>query len=301
MGAGPVKIGALNESWGPVPQIGGLRDGLVALGYRENEHFVIGIRFTQGDVGALAPAARELVQQGADLLFPVAGDAVEAARQATSTLPIVFAGAGDDPVSRGVVKSFARPGGNVTGVVDLGVELAAKRLELFRDLVPGLKRVLVPYAANARYAAHEAQAYRDASRQLGITLLERPVTSQQEAQALLAQVRKSEIQGILLPHSVIWNIPGLALDAATAHNLPTMFPESFFVHGGGLAGYGPDYYETGRQAARLVDKILKGQKPADIPVESNGLIEFTLNLKVARRLGLTIPPSIQARANRVIE
>jgi putative ABC transport system substrate-binding protein len=100
---------------------------------------------------------------------------------------------------------------------------------------------------------------------------------------------------------VIWNVPSLALDAATTHSLPTMFPESFFVQGGGLASYGPDYYETGRQAARLVDKILKGQKPADIPIETNSRIEFTLNLKVARRLGLTIPPSIQARANRVIE
>ena len=136
---------------------------------------------------------------------------------------------------------------------------------------------------------------------LGLRLVERPVTSQEEARAVFADVRKSETQGILLPHSVTWNIPALALDAATTHGLPTMFPESFFVNRGGLASYGPDYYETGRQAVRLVDKILKGQKPADIPIESNPRIELTLNLKVARRLGLTIPPSIQARANRVIK
>jgi putative ABC transport system substrate-binding protein len=105
----------------------------------------------------------------------------------------------------------------------------------------------------------------------------------------------------VMPHSVIWNIPGLALQAANAHDLLTMFPASFFIHEGGLASYGPDYYETGRQAACMVAMILKGQKPEDIPVESNGRIDFTLNLKVARRLGLTIPPSIQARANRVIE
>jgi putative tryptophan/tyrosine transport system substrate-binding protein len=301
MAAGPVMIGGLSESWGPNPHIVGLRDGLVALGYRENEHFVIAVRFTGGDLAALSTAARDLVQQGADILFPSGGDALTAAQAATSSIPIVFAGSGDDPVQRGLVKSFTRPGGAITGVVDLGVELAGKRLELFREMIPGLKRVLVPYSATDRYTVLEAEAYRDAARRLGITLVERPVTSQKEAQATLVSVRKPDVQGIIAPHSLAWNLPGFALEATAKQRIPTMFPASFFVERGGLASYGPDYYATGRQAARLVDKIIKGVRPGEIPVESNPRIEFAINLTVARRLGLDIPLAIQARADRVIE
>jgi putative ABC transport system substrate-binding protein len=299
--AGLVKIGGLTESWGPNPQIAGLRDGLTALGYRENEHFVIAVRFTQGDVGSLSAAARDLVQQGADILFPSGGGALAAAQAATSSIPIVFAGAGDDPVRRGLVRSFARPGGNITGVVDLGLELAGKRLEFFRELVPGLKRVLFSYAANDQYTVLEAQAYRDAARQLGVVLLERTVADQREAQAAFTNIRKPELQGIVVSHSVAWNLPGFALDAAAKQGLPTMFPASFFVEEGGLASYGADYHATGRQAARLVDKIIKGAKPSEIPVESNPRIELVINLKVARRLGLNIPPAILTRADRVVE
>ena len=299
--ARPVLIGVLSESWGPTPHVVGLRDGLVALGYRENEQFVIAVRFTSGDLAALSTAARDLVRQGAQVLVPSSGDALAAAHAATATIPIVFAGGGDDPVRRGLVKSFARPGGTVTGVVDLGVELAGKRLELFREMIPGLKRVLVPYSATDRYTVLEAEAYRDAARRLGITLVERPVASQKEAQAALAGVRKPDVQGIIAPHSVAWNLPGFALEATAKQRIPTMFPASFFVERGGLASYGPDYYATGRQAARLVDKIIKGGKPGEIPIESNPRIEFAINLTVARQLGLDIPPAVQARADRVIE
>lgn len=299
--AGPIKIGGLTESWGPNPQMVGLRDGLTALGYRENEHFVIAVRFTQGDVMAVSAAARELVQQGADVLFPSGGSALAAARAATSTIPIVFAGAGDDPVRRGLVKSFARPGANITGVVDLGVELAGKRLELFRELVPGLKRIVVPYAANDPYSVLEAQAYRDGAQQIGVVLLERPALDERQAQAVFTQLRKRDVHGILVGHSVAWNLPGLAIHVSIARGIPTMFPASFLLQEGGLASYGPDYYATGRQAARLMDKIIKGTKPAEIPVESNPRIEFVINLKVARQLGLNIPATVLSRADRVME
>ncbi|MGH7266724.1 MAG: ABC transporter substrate binding protein [Candidatus Rokuibacteriota bacterium] len=162
-------------------------------------------------------------------------------------------------------------------------------------------RVRAPYAANDHYTVLEAQAYRDAARQLGVVLLERPVTDQREAQAAFTNIRKPELQGIVVSHSVAWNLPGFALDAAAKQGIPTMFPASFFVEEGGLASYGPDYYATGRQAARLVDKIIKGAKPGEIPVEANPRIELVINLKVARRLGLTISPAILARADRVIE
>jgi putative ABC transport system substrate-binding protein len=235
-GAEPVKIGALTESWGPTPIIVGLREGLQALGYRDNHQFALGVRFTQGDVGALRAAARDLVEQRVDILFTAGGEALDAAKAATSTIPIVFAGASHDPIGRGFIKSFARPGGNITGVVDLADELAGKRLEVFRDLVPGLRRVLVPYAVNSPYAVLETRAYRDAARQLGIALVEAPVRDQQGAQAVFARLRKNDVHGILLSHSIAWNVPNLAVEAAGRQRIPTMFPASFYVQEGGFAG-----------------------------------------------------------------
>lgn len=298
--AEPIKIGALTESWGPTPHMVGLRDGLRELGYVEGVDFVIGVRFTKGNTTALAPAARELVAEGADILFANSPAAIEAVRAATSRLPIVFA-AGDDPVARGLVQSIARPGGNATGVLDLANQLAGKRLELFREIVPGLRRVLVAYAADNPWTETEAEAYRDAANRLGITLLEKPLHSQAEAEATFAGVDAGEIHGVLVSHSVSWNVPGFALKAGTRLKIPGMFTSSFYVERGGLASYGPDSRATGRQAARLMDKIFRGASPGTIPVESNPLIELTINMTTARRLGLEIPPLVLIRASHVYE
>jgi putative ABC transport system substrate-binding protein len=142
--------------------------------------------------------------------------------------------------------------------------------------------------------------YREAARRLGIALVERAVQTQEEAQAILAQVRKDEVEGILKPPPLSLNIPGFVLETAGQQGIPTMFDSAFWVEQGGLASYGPDIYASGRQAARLVDKILKGTKPAEIPVEVNPKIEFTINLKVAKALGLTIAPEVLYRADRII-
>ena len=297
--ADPVKIGALTEAWGPNPQMLGLRDGLRELGYRDDVDIVIGVRFTRGDVSALSQAAHDLVEQGADILFTAAGMATQAAQAATARVPIVFAG-GDNPVERGFVQSIAHPGGNITGVVDLGNELAGKRLEVFQEIVPGLKRVLVAYAANNPWGTAEVQAYTDAARRLRITLVEKPLRDQAEARAAFAAVRKGEVQGLLVSHSLTWNVPGFAVETGDRLRTPNMFPASVYVQQGGLASYGPDYYATGRQAARLVAKIIKGVKPGEIPVESNPRIKLTINLKTAKALGLTIPQSILVRADEVI-
>jgi putative ABC transport system substrate-binding protein len=277
----------------------GLRDGLLALGYREPEQFVIGVRFTQGDVAALPAAARELVQFGADLIFASDTNSAKAAQMATSHLPIVFAGAGD-PVGAGLIQSFAQPGGNITGVTDLGLELSPKRLQVFQELILGLKRVLFLYDAGDTYSVVEAKEYRDAAHRLGIELIERPVQTEAEAQIALAQVQPGEVDGILKPQGLALNIPGFIHEATTKRAIPSMFDGAFWVEQGGLASYGPDYYETGRQAARLVDKIIKGAKPAEIPVEVNPKIEFAINLKTAQILGLTIAPEMLYQANRLI-
>jgi ABC-type uncharacterized transport system substrate-binding protein len=300
--ARPIRIGALTESWGPTPQIVGLREGLLALGYREPEQFVLGVRFTQGDQTALPAAARELVQYGVGLIFAAELSAAKAAQTMTSRIPIVFiTGGGGNPVEMGLIESFDRPGGNITGVSFLSVELGPKRLEVFREIVPGLHRVLFPYDPNDASGVAVARVYREAARRLGIVLVEQAVHTQAEAQATLAQVRKGEVDGILVPDGLSLNIPGFVVETAGQQGIPTMFQVAFFVdRGEGLASYGPDVSSLGRQAARLVDKILKGTKPAEIPVEVISRFEFVINLKVAKTLGLTIAPEILYRADRLV-
>jgi putative ABC transport system substrate-binding protein len=295
----PILIGVLNASWGPTPQVVGLRDGLLELGYRENADFVVGVRFTQGDLGALPDAARKLVQDGVHMIFADHDDAAKAAQQATSHIPIVFAMVGD-PVGRGLIHSFARPGGNVTGVADLHLELGPKRLEVFRELIPGLQRVLFPYHATDAYATAEARELRTAAHHLGIVLVERAVHTLEEAQAVLASVQSEEIDGIVAPRCCALNIPGFVLETTARRGIPTMFEAAFWVERGAFASYGSDLYASGRMAARLVDKIIKGAKPAELPVEVNPKLEFTINLKVAQALGLMIAPEVLYRADRLI-
>jgi putative ABC transport system substrate-binding protein len=295
----PFQIGVLTESWGPTVATVGLRDGLLALGYREDEQFAIGVRFTQGDLAALPGAARELVRIGVDLIYVSQASAAKAAQMATDRIPIVFSGVGD-PLGSGLVQSFARPGGNITGVTNLSLDLSPKRLELFRQTIPALKRVLYLYDPADAYAVAQAGAYRDAARRLGIELVEQTVHSEEEAKATLARVRKSNVDGILVPDGLSFNIPGFILEAAARQAIPTMFQGAFWVEQGGLASYGPDFYDMARQAARLVDKILKGANPAEIPVEVNPKIKFAINLKVAKALGITIAPEIMYQADRLL-
>ncbi|MDO8480083.1 MAG: ABC transporter substrate-binding protein [Candidatus Rokubacteria bacterium] len=295
-----VKIGALTESWGPTPAIVGLRDGLQELGYRENQDFVLGVRFTQGNVAELPEAARALVRRGVDLIVVSSGEnAAKAAQMATTRIPIVFMG-GSDPVEAGLVKSFARPGGNVTGIADLEVELVPKRMEIFHELIPGLKRVLLVYDGTNPVAVSRLAVHRDAARRLGLTLVERPVRTEDEARSVINALRKGEVDGIFSPRLLLQNIPGLILEIAPKRAIPTMFDDAFYVERGGLASYAANFYGLGRQAARLVDKILKGARPSDVPVEQPTKFELVINLKAAKALGITIPQSILLRADRLI-
>ena len=293
----PVKIGVLTLSWGTTPATEGLREGLVALGYRDNVDFVIGVRFTQGNTRALIPAAKALAVD-ADIIFTTdTAITVKAARTSAPKTPIVFIGV-DDPVKSGLVNSFAHPGGTITGVATLGTELGPKRLELFRKIVPGLKRVLFIYDINNADSLAEAQVYRAAAPGLGLTLVERGVRTEADARASLAAFREGEIGGIVSPPSVSLNLFGVVLEAAS--QFPTMFNDSFLVEEGGLASYGRDRRDAGRQAARMVDKIIKGINPGDIPVEVNTKIELAINLKIAKALGLEVPPLVLYRADKII-
>ncbi len=278
-----------------------MRDGLRALGYREDQDFTIGVRFTQGESAELLAAARELVRGGADIIVTTeGGNSARAAQMATDRIPIVFIGGGD-PVELGLVKSLARPGGNLTGIASLDVELAPKRLEIFRELVPGLKRVLLVYDATNKHAAEQLEPYRAAARSLGLTLVERPVRSQEEAGAVISGLRRGDVDGIFAPRVLSLNIPGFIVATSAKGTFPTMFQAAFFAERGGLASYGATDGDLGRLAARLVDRILKGAKPADLPVEQPTKFELVINVKTAKALGLTIPQSLLQRADRLIQ
>jgi putative tryptophan/tyrosine transport system substrate-binding protein len=297
----PVQIGALTESWGPTPGIIGLRDGLQALGYQEDRDFTIGVRFTQGESAELLAGARDLVRRGSDIIVTTeGGNTAKAAQMATDRIPIVFIGGGD-PVELGLVQSLARPGGNLTGIASLDIELAPKRLEIFRELVPGLKRVLLMYDGTQKQTVDRLEPYRLAARSLGLTLVERPVRTQEEAGAVLSGLRRGEVDGIFAPRVLSLNIPGFIVATGTKNSIPTMFQAAFFTERGGLASYGAVDAELGRQAARLVDRILKGAKPADLPVEQPTKFELIINLNTAKALGLTIPRTLLQRADRLIQ
>ena len=295
-----IKIGALTDSWGPTPAMVGLRDGLQQLGLRENHDFAIGVRFTEGRAEDLPAAARDLVRSGADLIVATgSGIAAKAAQAATNRIPIVFIGLGN-PVEMGLVKSFARPGGNITGVADLDVELVPKRLEIFRELVPTLKRVLLPYDGTNADATALLPAHRQAAARLGLSLVERPLRSEEEARIAITGFRRADADGVVSLRFLTLNIPGFILEIAP-QGLPTMFHLPFFVERGGLASYAANSHELGKQAARLVHKIVKGAKPADLPVEQPTKFELVVNLKTARTLGLTIPRPQLLRADRLIQ
>jgi putative ABC transport system substrate-binding protein len=278
----------------------GLREGLIELGYRENEDFVIGVRFTRGDFAAIPAATREFIEQGVDVLLLGSVSSLTAAAEAPRRVPIVFVAA-VDPVTQGWVRSYAKPGGNITGVTSEDLELSPKRVELLRLLVPGLKRVLFAYDAKNAFSLMELKAYREAALRLGIELVEKPLRTQEEARIAIAALRGDDVQAILPPIATTLNIPGYILDATPRLRLPTMFHARFWVERGGLASYGSDLHASGRQAARLVDKILRGAKPGDIPIETNSRVEFTLNARIARTIGLTIPREVLHRVDHVVE
>jgi putative ABC transport system substrate-binding protein len=296
----PVRIGGVSESWGPTPALVGLRDGLVELGYREHEDFVIGVRFTRGDFAALPIVTRELIQQGVDILVLGSTSALAAVAEIAPKTPVIFVGS-LDPVALGAVRSYAKPGGNLTGVTSEDVELSPKRLELLRALVPGLKRVLFAYDGGNAGSALELKAYREASRALGIELVEKVLRTQDDAQRTFARLRKGEVQAMLAPFAVTLNIPAFVVETASRLQLPAMFNDRFYVERGGLASYGANQHESGRQAARLLDKVVRGGRPGDIPIEANNRVEFVVNARVARAINLAVPRDLRPRIDHVFE
>lgn len=275
----------------------GFRDGLKEFGYVEGKNISFEVRTSKGDLARLPKLAAELIEQKPDLLFCVS----DACRKETGRIPIVFTQV-SDPVRLGLVESIARPGGNITGIADLRAELTAKRLELFKETVPALRRVLVTYDPTKTEELEALTSAKSEASRLKLILIENPITRPLEIEPALAKLSEGGRDGILIVQSgTNLNIPGRSLEVATSNNLPTMYPSSFWSQFGALVSYGPDQYAQGRQAARLAHRILTGTPPRELPVELPDRFEFIINLKTAKRLGLQVPGEVLFRANRVIK
>jgi putative ABC transport system substrate-binding protein len=275
------------------------RQGLRELGYVESRNIVIEYRSAEGRNDRLPELAAELVRLKVDVLVTTGPAAVRAAKQATSTIPIVM-GAVGDAVDFGFVASLARPGGNITGMSWLGPELNAKRLEILNEVFPKLVHVAVlwdPATPKTYVRATEV-----AARSLGINLRVLEVAKPNDLDHAFATLT-GEGAGALevMPSTTFASQMRQLVDLAAKSRIPAIFPDERYAQAGGLPSYGPSFPEMYRRAATYVDKILKGRKPADLPVEQPTKLEFIINLKAAKQIGLTIPPNVLERANKVIK
>lgn len=299
--AKPYRIGVLFPG-GPLSQsIDGLKDGLSALGLKEGKQFTLKIRDTKSDVKAAEEAAKSFEQEKVNLIYALSTPVITAAKAATKNTPIVF-GIGSDPVTGGLVDNFAKPGGRLTGVHFLVRDLTAKRLEILKEIIPKLARVLTFYDPEDRVAAESAALAREEAKRLGIKLIERHVTSSEELQKALQGLKPGEADAyFFLPDTMVVGQAPLIIDTAKAKKLPTMFQEQSLVAKGGLASYGQNYYEIGWLSAKYVQRVLNGTHPKDLKIETVENVELVINLQTAKQLGVTIPPQVLARAKKVIK
>src|SRR5574341_1363374 len=285
-------------------RVGGIRSALRELGYIEGQNIAIEYRYSQGNPKRYPELVAELVGLKVDLIVASAGiGGIQAAKNATKTIPIVMAGIGIDPVVAGLVESLARPGGNITGFTNLTGELGGKRLELLKEAVPKLARVAVLYDPATQASVLEVKDLLPvAARALKLTVQSWEVRAATGFEKGFAALSKQRPDGLYVGGGRLMNdnqkrIVGLALKS----RLPAMYVRREFVDAGGLMSYGADIADSYRRVAYYVDRILKGTKPADLPVEQPMKFEFVINLKTAKQIGLTIPQTLLYRADRVIQ
>ena len=296
------RIGLLR--FGPASAYAGrveaLRTGLRELGYVEGKNIVIEFRWAE-TVDELSELAAELVRMNVDIIFATSSTEVEPARRATKTIPIVFA-THADPIGVGHVASLARPGGNITGLSMLLTELAVKELEIMKQALPHMTRIgvlLTVTAPSHRPALHAVEA---AAPKLGVHVLKVPVRTPEDLDGAVATMARERVGGVLVLGSALTaSHRARVAELALKHRLPSMFAVRENVEAGGLMSYAPDLVDLTRRAATYIDRILKGAKPADLPVEQASRYQLVINLKTAKTLGITFPPLVLARVDQVIE
>ena len=281
-------------------RIEGFRRGLRELGYVEGKNVVIEYRVAEGKVERLPNLLAELVRLKVDVIV-TGGIVNHAAKQATTTIPIVIAFDGD-PVGNGLVASLARPGGNITGLSALYPELSGKQLELLKETVPRLSRVVVIGESNNPGNSEVLREMELAAKAFGVKLQSLDVWDLKDIETAFRAASKARANAVIVLAGTIVLVHRAQITTlAIKSRLPAIYPRPEFVEDGGLMTYGPSITDLYRRAATYVDKILKGTKPADLPVEQPMKFEFIINLKAAKQIGLTIPPNVLARADKVIK
>ena len=280
-----------------------IRLALRELGYVEGQNIAIEYRYAEGKSGRNPELAAELVRLKVDVIVIAGADPlIRAAKNATKTIPIVMTGSGIDPVVAGHVESLARPGGNVTGITNLARELGGKRLELLKEAVPKLARVAVPYdPANPASVIEVKEALPVAARALRLTIQPWEVRAAKDFEEVFAALNKQHPDGLyVLAGGLMTANQKRIVGFALKNRLPSVCANREAVDAGGLMYYGADLADSYRRIAYFVDRILKGAKPADLPVEQPTKFEFVVNLKTAKQIGVTIPPDLLARATKII-
>lgn len=278
-----------------------VRQGLRELGYVEGKNIFIEWRYAEGKFDRLPDLAAELVRLKVEVIVTGGSTSTRAAKEVTTTIPIVMAN-DDDPVGNGFVASLARPGGNITGLSTLSPELSGKRLELLKEVAPGLSRVAVLGTSTRPGNAQALKETELAAGAFGVELQYLDVLAPKDIETVFQAASKGRAEAVLvLGNPITFSQRTQVVDLAAKSRLPAIYPFLEFVEAGGLMTYGPSFTDLFRRAATYVDKILKGAKPADLPVEQPTKFEFVINLKSAKQIGLTIPPHVLARADRVIK
>ena len=298
------KIGELIFRGADRPSLGFgrqvFRDKLRELGFIEGKNVIYEARFADSKLDRYPALADELVRLKVDVLVASSTPEALAFRNATKTIPVVF-NIATDPVAEGLVDSLARPGGNVTGVTTIAPLLAGKRLELLKETIPKLSRVAVLQNQQNPGSAQSWKESLVAARELGLQLHTMEVGSAEKFEAAFKEARKAHSNALtVIAGSIATSNTKLVTELAAKYRLPAVYDRAEFVTDGGLMSYGPDRAELYRRAAVFVDRVLKGAKPADIPVEQPKKFELIINLKAAKQIGLTIPPNVLARADKVI-
>jgi putative ABC transport system substrate-binding protein len=279
-----------------------IRLALRERGYVEGQNIAIEYRYAERKQARYPELAAELVRLKVDIILVTGGYPVmRAAKNATKTIPIVMMGSGIDPVEAGLVESLARPGGNVTGLTNLNTELVGKRLELFKEAVPRLARVAVIYDPGSPNHVLQLKEVQTAARPLGLTVRSWEVRAADHFEKVFAALGKERSDGLYVPPGPLHTTNrNRIVDFTLKSRLPSMWGNREFVDAGGLMSYDADLADRYRRVAYYVDRILKGTKPADLPVEQPTKFELVINLRTAKQIGLTIPPNVLARADKVI-
>ena len=294
------RIGAIHQG-GPYKAIvDGLRDGLNQLGLEEGKHFGLDIRDAKGEIKEVEAAARNFERDKTNMIYVVTTSAAAAVKNISSQVPIVFA-VGSDPVASGLVQSFVKPGSRLTGVQYSTTDLTGKRLEILKEMLTKLGRVIIIYNPGNRIAVEAAALARQAGKQFGVQVIERHVISVEELRQALGVLKAKEADAYFYTSdAMVTSQAQLVVSTATSKKLPTMFSEQNLVAMGGLVSYGQNFHETGRLSAKYVQKIMAGAPPGDLRVEVVDKFELAINLNTAKQIGVTVPAAVLARADKVV-